>query len=439
MCSELLRIPIVWHGVPIFGFGVILAIWLAVSGLIMRSTARQAGWPAALMAHLPTIVLVSAIIAIVVPRFLPEGAPLRSYGLLVLAGIVAGSALAIRRAVPLGLTVDDMLGLALWIIPFGAIGGRLFYVIQYWDSRIRQATLWDSIKNALLFTEGGLVIYGAFAGAMTGFALYVMRRKIPALAMADLIAPSMMVGLSLGRLGCLMNGCCYGGESNLPWAITFPRESSAQSLSGPFAEQASLGRFYGFTIDAKPNDPTSVIVEQVDAGSEAASAGLKVGNELTTINGATVTSIEDAHLRLVDALVEGKALELETRSGTLSLPAITVPTRSLPVHPAQVYSSVDAALLAWVLWSYYPYRKRDGQVIALMLMLHPVSRFLLEAIRVDEAPVWGTGMSISQNLSVLLFAIGAILWVYLRRNSPPRLAFPLPARLPSEPKLAAVR
>ena len=140
--------------------------------------------------------------------------PLRAYGLLVLLGIVAGILLAIRRAIEAGLEVDDVLGLALWVIPGGAIGGRLFYVVEYWDERIRQPDTWDTIRTALAFTEGGLVVYGAFLGAMAGFALYVWRHKLPALAMADIMAPAMMVGLALGRIGCLLNGCCYGGESD---------------------------------------------------------------------------------------------------------------------------------------------------------------------------------------------------------------------------------
>jgi phosphatidylglycerol:prolipoprotein diacylglycerol transferase len=58
-------------------------------------------------------------------------------------------------------------------------------------------------------------------------------------------------------------------------------------------------------------------------------------------------------------------------------------------------------------------------------MLHPISRFLLETIRVDEAPVWGTGLSISQNLSVGLFLVGLGLWVAVGRKPRGNLAFPL--------------
>ena len=72
---------------------------------------------------------------------------------------------------------------------------------------------------------GGLVVYGAFFGGMLGLGLFWWRHRVPLLATADLIAPSMLLGLALGRVGCLLNGCCYGGPCDLPWKVTFPWNS----------------------------------------------------------------------------------------------------------------------------------------------------------------------------------------------------------------------
>ena len=83
------------------------------------------------------------------------------------------------------------------------------------------------------------------------------------------------------------------------------------------------------------------------------------------------------------------------------------------MHPTQIYSSINAALLAWVLWAFYPFRRRDGEVVALMVLLYPISRFLLEMIRIDESAVFGTGLSISQNISVALFVLAVGFWVFL--------------------------
>ena len=86
------------------------------------------------------------------------------------------------------------------------------------------------------------------------------------------------------------------------------------------------------------------------------------------------------------------------------------------VHPAQLYSAIDAGLLAWLLWSFYPFRRRDGEVVALMMTIHPITRFLLEIIRIDEPAVFGTGLSISQNISVAFLICAAGLWWYLSRQ-----------------------
>lgn len=430
MCSELLRIPITWGGVPIFGFGIVLLAWLGASGWALVAAARHVGWATALRTQGPTLVIVAALIAWGVPQFFPGGVPLRGYGVMVLVGSIVGIAMTLRLARAAGVSTDDILGLAVWVFIAGVAGARLFYVVEYWDSRIQGPTLATTIKNALAFTEGGLVIYGAFIGSMIGFAVGVTRRKLPALAMADLVAPAMMAGLAIGRIGCLLNGCCYGGESNVPWAITFPAESAPNTPSAPYGDQGGVGRFHGFRIAATDDDPPKLIVVQVDAGSPADRAGLRTGAVVTAVNGAART-LDDAHREIFASLVHHGSLALATDAGPVAIPAIEAPPRSLPVHPAQVYSAIDAGLLAWVLWSFYPFRRRDGQVMALMLMLHPISRFLLEVIRVDESPVWGTGLSISQNLSIALFTVGVGLWLWVQKKSPARLAFPLAAAAPA--------
>ena len=94
------------------------------------------------------------------------------------------------------------------------------------------------------------------------------------------------------------------------------------------------------------------------------------------------------------------------------------------MHPTQIYSAIDAGLLGWLLWAYFPFRRRDGECIALLLTIHPITRFLLEIIRTDEPAVFGTGLSISQNISFVLLACGAGLWWYLSRR-PRGVVWPL--------------
>jgi phosphatidylglycerol:prolipoprotein diacylglycerol transferase len=105
--------------------------------------------------------------------------------------------------------------------------------------------------------------------------------------------------------------------------------------------------------------------------------------------------------------------------------------RSRPVHPTQLYSLIDALLLCFLLLAYEPFKKHEGELTALLLTIHPLSRFLLEIIRVDEASVFNTGMSISQNISIAIFLGGIALWTYLFLRRPKQPSWP------AQPALAA--
>ena len=428
MCSELLRIPLSWGNVPIFGAGVLLLLWAAFGMWGLKSTAKVAGWPTALKAHLPTILIIAAAITFFVPKYFPDGVPIRGYGMMVLIGSIAGIWLSVRRAGEAGIPAEEIMGLAVSMFVGGVVGARLFYVIEYWEDRIRQADWLSTLKAAASFTEGGLVIYGAFFGAMIGFTWYVWRRRLPGLAVADMITAGMLVGLAFGRIGCLLNGCCYGGESDAPWAITFPRESAPETLSPPYADQAVSGAFYGFHLQASPNEPGRVTIGRVVADSVAATAGLKPGDTVAKIDGKTIASAEGAHLLVHQAFMKGESLDIATADGALhQLPAIEPPLRSRPVHPTQLYSAITATLLAAVLWTFYPFRRRDGEVTALMITLYPIARFCEESIRIDEPAVFGTGLSISQNVSILLLVAAVAMWLWLWRKPAGNLAFPATA------------
>jgi phosphatidylglycerol:prolipoprotein diacylglycerol transferase len=122
---------------------------------------------------------------------------------------------------------------------------------------------------------------------------------------------------------------------------------------------------------------------------------------------------------------------------TLTGPA----TGSRPIHPAQLYSFIDSLLLCLFLLAYYPYRTREGEVTALTMTLHPISRFLIEIIRVDEQPVFSTPWSISQNISVLILAAAVCLWIYILRQPrgvawPVKQSSPTPAAPPLRAEMA---
>jgi phosphatidylglycerol:prolipoprotein diacylglycerol transferase len=264
--------------------------------------------------------------------------------------------------------------------------------------------------------------------------------------MADLIAPSMMVGLALGRIGCLLNGCCYGGQTDWPWAVTFPQYSSrfetansngTQRYSPPYIDQAQRGEMHGFRLESGDGEP--VTVKRVDPGSAADLAGLENRDSIAAIDGEPIVSLEQAKALIFNDFLAQRSVQLTTRTGkTVEIAAPLPPARSRPVHPTQVYSAIDAAILAWLLWAYYPFRRRDGEAIALLLTIHPVTRFLLEVIRTDEPELFETGMSISQNISILLLAVAGLLWWYISRQ-PRGTVWPLAAEAASSQRGRANR
>ena len=90
--------------------------------------------------------------------------------------------------------------------------------------------------------------------------------------------------------------------------------------------------------------------------------------------------------------------------------------RSLAVHPTQLYSTIDALALCLLLLTLHPFCRRDGQLTAIMLTIYPVSRFLVETLRTDEPNILGTGMHISQNISLGVLACAIGLWCYVLRQ-----------------------
>lgn len=88
--------------------------------------------------------------------------------------------------------------------------------------------------------------------------------------------------------------------------------------------------------------------------------------------------------------------------------------RSLPVHPTQLYSVIDGLILTLLTLAYFPVRRRDGEVMALLMVTYPVTRLLIEYLRSDER-VFFAGMTISQNVSLLFLAWGLVFWYRLSR------------------------
>jgi phosphatidylglycerol---prolipoprotein diacylglyceryl transferase len=145
--------------------------------------------------------------------------PVHWYGVLVALGFVAGLWTANRRAPRTGLTPNQVGDAGPLMILGAVLGARGLYVATYWKEKFAGEPWWE----VFMVQHGGLVYYGGLIGASLAIILYCRWRKAPLWKLADVFAPSIALGYVFGRLGCLMNGCCYGRECSLPWAITFPR------------------------------------------------------------------------------------------------------------------------------------------------------------------------------------------------------------------------
>jgi len=201
----------------VFGVGLLLGVWVLFSVGFLAFSGYRRGWGAETWMHLPMLVIVAAAIVFVLPN-LVEGAglPIRGYGVMMLVGVVAGVGLAMQRAQAARIDPEKILSLAFWLFAAGIAGARLFHVIEYWDQQYRQPKEGPldpvaTFKQVINIPAGGLVVYGSLIAGSLALIWFVKKNKLPGLALCDLIAPSMVLGLAFGRIGCLLNGCCFGG------------------------------------------------------------------------------------------------------------------------------------------------------------------------------------------------------------------------------------
>jgi phosphatidylglycerol---prolipoprotein diacylglyceryl transferase len=399
-----------FFGLPVFGLGWALIVWAIIAVVILLAVVRRHGRSSDTGSYALLLGAFGAAIYFVIPNLLDasgQGLPIRGFGVMLLLAVVCGVGLSIYRAKQMGVDPEVIFSLSFWMFLAGILGARIFFVIEYRHNFIRD-TVGETIQAMINVPEGGIVLYGAFFGGITAALVFFHRRKLPALALADIIVPGMVVGAALGRVGCFLNGCCFGGlcEANLP-RLEFPY------LSPPYQHQLRHGWLHGFRL---VEDDGSVFVNEILPDSPAKDAGLQRGDEITAINGEPVATVADAENFFMPL---PSVIRVTLADRTEHLLKFDVPPRSLPVHPAQLYDAVNLALMALLLWLYYPLRRHEGELLAVGMMLYAITRFVIEIIRVDEPSQLGTGFSISQLISFGVFLAGVLLLTYVElRNRP---------------------
>lgn len=356
-----LAIPLGGIQIPVFGAGLLLAVWLALcawwswkhfhSQQGFRSEQEllqyladhgvgcevpKRGFDADLQGQL----LIEALTAIVIwtlPRLLPV-IYIYGYGMAMVCGFLAGAWLASIRAEREGINPAVIWEVGQLVLFSGVIGARLFFVAEHPQNFFGGGrSIGQVIFELANLPSGGLVLYGGVILGIGAYIAYCWQRKLSALKLADILIPSIFIGEMFGRIGCFLNGCCYGAPTGLPWAVYFPPGSV------PFVAEVELGQI-------------------------AKTAAC-----------------------------------------------------SLPLHPAQIYSSLNAMVLAILTWTYFKYRSRDGEVLLLGWFLYPITRFCLEMVRNDtpEYVLAGIPLTIAQWVSIgMLIGAAGLGWFLSTR---PRL------------------
>lgn len=459
MQRTLFYLPHEIFGVPLFGAGwfllalvIGLAIWLyRVHRDPTKSVVTELGqnglvWAVAAAAIL--LILPSVEIRSVGGE--PIGVAVRGYGVFLLAGVVSGIALALYRASRAGVPADDIFGLAMWLFVGGIGGARLFYIIEY-RSDFLTGDLLTTARKMLDFTRGGLVVYGSIIGgtiAMFGFVCrtWAKRRKLEpssrtnsssqssksqapsklsgssytsnsyftaVLRMGDVVVPCLFLGIFFGRIGCLMNGCCYGGRcEDAPWALRFPPGSPV------YSEQIGTGELLGLRLENVTGETVpGGRVRGVEANSPADRKGIKVGSLVSQIYPARPD--ED---QLNPRLPEDDSSQFNVVAVVDARPIVwtpdQLPDQALAVSPAQLISSGSGLLICLLLLILSGlFRLPPGVLMATGFAVYALARFGEEMVRTDEPGQFGTQFSISQWISLIILPVSilSIIYIYWKR------------------------
>ena len=271
---------------------------------------------------------------------------------------------------------------ALYALIGGVVGARLFYVVHYFDQ------FQGRLLSAFAIWKGGLELLGGVLLAIAVIIFYLWYHKLPIRRYLDILAVALMLALAFGRIGCFLNGCCFGKPTNLPWGVRFPY--------GSFAYRSQISR----NLERNRPEP------QLQLPSEF------------------FTYVEK------DGLWYSELKPYENLTREQKYMVDKSPYRCLSVHPTQLYSSANGAVLCLILYLFWRRAQnigsskntsklliKPGCIFSLMFILYGITRFFIEFAR-DDNPFEFDGITISQNISIAMIVLGLVLMLIFQRMKP---------------------
>ncbi|HNX26811.1 MAG TPA: prolipoprotein diacylglyceryl transferase [Phycisphaerae bacterium] len=428
------------------------------------------------------------------------------YGLMLVLGFICGILVARWRARRCGEDQEIVTQCGVLALAGGVVGARIFYVARHWADYAGSTNL---IASLIDVSAGGLIYFGGLAGGAIIVIIYLQFKKLPARRFLDIIAPSLMLGLAFGRMGCTLNGCCWGGPANQDWLLGMkfpmisrpllnfdgdspysPDQSTSpiytdlywqglvtpdERLINTFVKQTRhledqnrdstrnmlipLSEYHGqlncnqVDVLLLPADEAAKLF-QISSGGDSTISRHQFEKSLADKTGILRGSESWSQAVAFDADGDGmlsfgemqKYMQARLanllqnfdadRNGHLSaaerqaadswlrqnmydiLRTQWTPKR----RPAQVLGIINALLLFGLLNLFFRYRKCEGQVFALMLILYPPTRFLLESVRDDDHfNLFHGNWTHNQISAWFIVAAGLVIWhlVKLRPSAGP--------------------
>lgn len=305
----------------------------------------------------------------------------KSYGVMMVCGFILAIFIIRRLSRGMGENAEHVTTAALYSLIAGVAGARLFYVIHYWQ-QFRS----KGIVEMFAVWKGGLELLGGVLLAIFIIVVYLWLKKLPVRRYLDILAVGLMLALVFGRIGCFLNGCCFSKPANSFISVRFPYGSLA------------------YESQVRP-DP--------------ARNRQKPYFELPAVFFDYERETNAFYLKPFDRLTPQQKFEVTEG-----------PYRCLAVYPAQFFESLSALIACVLLYLHrrkgielqkkggaIPVFFRSGVTFALMFIIYGSMRFFIEFLR-DDNPIQADGLTVSQNLSIVLVAASFGLIFLFAKMSP---------------------